>query len=147
MRGSVDAHGFLAAKRELLSRALRELVALLASAHKQGWALVALECSLEPMRPAGEPRAHLLATFAPCERRLLSEPDAGRAGAHPPAGHPAGPAPEHAPVRAQRIRRERAAGKSLTAIADGLKADRIPTAQGGRRWYPATVRYTLNRTR
>src|SRR5438105_4240574 len=65
MRGSVDAHGFLAAKRELLSRALRELVALLASAHKQGWALVALECSLEPMRPAGEPRAHLLATFAP----------------------------------------------------------------------------------
>jgi hypothetical protein len=25
-------------------------------------------------------------------------------------------------------------------------ADRIPTAQGGRRWYPATVRYTLNRT-
>ncbi len=45
-----------------------------------------------------------------------------------------------------RIRRERAAGKSLATIANGLNADRIPTAQGGRRWYPATVRYTLNRT-
>jgi hypothetical protein len=45
----------------------------------------------------------------------------------------------------ERIRRERAADKSLAAIANGLNADRIPTAQGGRRWYPATVRYTLNR--
>jgi hypothetical protein len=46
----------------------------------------------------------------------------------------------------KRIGRERAAGHSLAAIANGLNADRVPTAQGGRRWYPATVRYTLNRT-
>jgi hypothetical protein len=46
----------------------------------------------------------------------------------------------------ERIGRERAAGSSLAAIANGLNADRIPTVQGGRRWYPATVRYTLNRT-
>jgi recombinase len=45
----------------------------------------------------------------------------------------------------ERIRREREAGNSLAAIANGLNADRIPTAQGGRRWYPATVCYTLNR--
>jgi hypothetical protein len=44
-----------------------------------------------------------------------------------------------------RIKRERKAGKSLAAIANGLNADRIPTAQGGRRWYPTTIRYTLNR--
>jgi hypothetical protein len=44
-----------------------------------------------------------------------------------------------------RIRREREAGKSLAAIASGLNADRILTAQGGRRWYPATVWYTPNR--
>jgi hypothetical protein len=50
------------------------------------------------------------------------------------------------PHAIERIKRERKAGKSLTAIANGLNADRIPTAQGGRRWYPATVRYTLNRT-
>jgi Recombinase len=47
----------------------------------------------------------------------------------------------------ERIKRERAAGRSLAAIANGLNADRIPTAQGGRRWHPATIRYTLNRTR
>jgi hypothetical protein len=46
----------------------------------------------------------------------------------------------------ERIRRERAAGASLAAIANGLNADRIPTAQGGSRWYPATIRHTLNPT-
>jgi len=47
----------------------------------------------------------------------------------------------------ERIKRERKAGHSLAAIANGLNANRIPTAQGGRRWYPATIRHTLNRTR
>jgi hypothetical protein len=47
----------------------------------------------------------------------------------------------------ERIRRERAAGKTLAAIADGLNNDHIPTAQGGQRWYPATIHHTLKRTR
>jgi hypothetical protein len=51
-----------------------------------------------------------------------------------------------APYAIKRIRNERAAGKSLSAIANGLNADRIPTAQGGQRWYPSTIRHTLNRT-
>jgi hypothetical protein len=55
--------------------------------------------------------------------------------------------PSMSPYALERIRRERAAGKSLAAIANGLNADRIPTAQGGRRWYPATVRDTLSRAR
>jgi hypothetical protein len=45
----------------------------------------------------------------------------------------------------ERITRERAAGHSLTQIANGLNTDQVPTAQGGRRWYPATIRHTLNR--
>jgi hypothetical protein len=47
----------------------------------------------------------------------------------------------------ERIERERAAGKTFADIAKRLNADAIPTAQGGRRLYPATVRYTLNRAR
>ncbi|MDP9293346.1 MAG: recombinase family protein [Actinomycetota bacterium] len=46
----------------------------------------------------------------------------------------------------KRIRSEHAAGKSLSAIANGLNADRVPTAQGGRCWYPSTIRHTLKRT-
>jgi hypothetical protein len=36
-------------------------------------------------------------------------------------------------------------GRSFTAIADGLNRDGVPTAQGGKQWYPATVRSTLLR--
>src|SRR5262245_44531154 len=39
-----------------------------------------------------------------------------------------------------RIRGEHAAGKSLAEIARRLNADRVPTSQGGRQWWPSTVR-------
>jgi hypothetical protein len=40
----------------------------------------------------------------------------------------------------RRIVREREQGRSLRVIADGLNADQVPTGQGGKQWYPATVR-------
>jgi hypothetical protein len=49
-----------------------------------------------------------------------------------------GQVPEHPrPKRAATI---------VAAIADGLNASGVPTAQGGRRWCQATVRYTLRRS-
>ncbi|RDI74891.1 Recombinase [Gaiella occulta] len=45
-----------------------------------------------------------------------------------------------------RIREERASGTSLAEIARGLNADRLQTSQGGRRWWPSTVRAVLTRT-
>ncbi len=39
--------------------------------------------------------------------------------------------------------REREGGASLSAIADGLTDERVPTAHGGERWWPATVRKVL----
>ena len=39
-----------------------------------------------------------------------------------------------------RIRRERADGRSLGQIARGLNADGVPTSQGGRQWWPSTIR-------
>ena len=39
-----------------------------------------------------------------------------------------------------RILEAHAAGQSLNAIARSLNADEIPTAHGGAKWYPATVR-------
>jgi hypothetical protein len=43
-----------------------------------------------------------------------------------------------------RIRRERAQGSSLADIARGLNRDGIPTGQGGRQWWPSTVRAVTN---
>jgi Recombinase len=44
----------------------------------------------------------------------------------------------------ERIASERRAGRSLAAIADSLNAQQVPTAQGGRQWWPSTVRAVLD---
>ncbi len=49
-----------------------------------------------------------------------------------------------APGLVERIRAERAAGKSLAQIARDLNSSGAPTAHGGRQWWPSTVRAVLN---
>jgi DNA invertase Pin-like site-specific DNA recombinase len=143
---SGQAQALVAAKQERPSQALLEIATLLATAHKQGWALLALDCAPETTRPAGEAIANVLATFAPLERRLISQRTREALALKRSQGIRLGRPPTISQYALDRITRERAAGKSLAAIANGLNADRIPTAQGGRHWYPATIRYTLNRT-
>jgi len=140
-----DGKALVAAKRDTLSQALLDLAALLAAAQKQAWALVALDCALETTTPAGEALAHVLAVFAPFERQLISQRTRAALARKRAQGVRLGRPPSMSPYVIERIRRERAAGNSLAAIANGLNTDRIPTAQGGRRWYPSTVRYTLSR--
>jgi hypothetical protein len=47
----------------------------------------------------------------------------------------------------ERVKAAYTAGQSMGEIARSLNADRIPTAQGGRQWWPSTVRAVLNRAR
>ena len=145
VRGRADAQALVAAKRDLPSRVLADLASLMASAQKRGFALVALDC-VETRTPAGEAAVSVLASFAPHERGLHSQRIRRTLAAKRAQGVRLGRPPTMSPYALERIRRERAAGKSLAAIAKGLNADRIPTAQGGARWYPATVRYTLKRS-
>jgi hypothetical protein len=50
------------------------------------------------------------------------------------------------PELVKRISAEHAGGSSLGEIARRLNADRVPTAQGGRQWWPSTVRGILARS-
>jgi hypothetical protein len=43
----------------------------------------------------------------------------------------------------EHIAAQRRGGATLQAIADGLNAGAVPTAQGGRCWYPSSVRGAL----
>jgi Recombinase len=47
------------------------------------------------------------------------------------------------PELVQRIRAEHASGRSLGQIARDLNAEEVTTAQGGRQWWPSTVRSVL----
>ena len=140
-----EAQALLASRRDEPARVLVELASLTASARRQGWALRTLACTLEPRTPAGEATVSVLAGFTPCERGLHSRRVREGLARRRAQGVRLGRPPTMSAYAVERIRREREAGKSLAAIAKGLNADRIPTAQGGRRWYPATVRSTLTR--
>jgi DNA invertase Pin-like site-specific DNA recombinase len=141
-----QARALVAAKQVRLSQALLDLATLTATAQKHGWALIALDCALEPTRPAGEQTANVLATLAPCERGLISRRVREALALKRSQGIRLGRPPTISQYVIDRIKRERKAGKTLAQIANGLNADRIPTAPGGKRWHPATIRYTLNRT-
>jgi hypothetical protein len=56
-------------------------------------------------------------------------------------GRPAALSPE----LVERVRAQRAAGQSLAQIARELNAAETPTAHGGARWWPSTVRAALDR--
>jgi hypothetical protein len=59
-----------------------------------------------------------------------------------PSGRPRVLAPEVV----ERIRAESAAGTSLAQIARDLDSAGTPTAHGGKRWWPSTVRSVVSRS-
>ena len=72
------------------------------------------------------------------ERYLAERREAAASTAAPPR---AVRAQADAPARCRRAHPRRAGrGSSLAEIARGLNHDGIPTGQGGRQWWPSTVR-------
>ena len=90
--------------------------------------------------------AHVLATFGQFERRLISQRTKEALAIKKASGVQLGRRPNVPRPIVRRIQRQRAHGDSLRAIAHSLNHDRVPTAQGGKEWYAATVRHVLLRT-
>jgi DNA invertase Pin-like site-specific DNA recombinase len=138
-----EASALVVAKLDRLSRSMIDFTALMGKAQKEGWALVALDCAVDTTTPAGEAMAHMLATFAQFERRMISQRTKDALAVKKAQCVRIGRPPVMPRAVVQRMRRDRAKGLSYRAIADRLNADGVPTAQGGLRWYPGTVRYAL----
>jgi DNA invertase Pin-like site-specific DNA recombinase len=141
-----EARALVVAKLDRLSRSMLDFAALMATAQRQSWALEALDCAVDTSTPAGEAMAHVLATFGQFERRLISQRTKEALAAKKASGVRLGRPPTVPQSVVRRIQRLRARGLSLRAIADDLNDGRVPTAQGGARWYAATVRGVLLRT-
>jgi DNA invertase Pin-like site-specific DNA recombinase len=65
--------GLIVAKLDRLARSVGHAVDILELAQRQGWALVVLDLNIDLTTPAGEAMAHMLATFAQFERRLIGQ--------------------------------------------------------------------------
>ena len=137
-----EAGALVVSKLDRLSRSMIDFTGLMGKAQKQGWALVALDC-VDTTTPAGEAMANVLATFAQFERRLISQRTKDALAMKRAQGVRLGRPPQLPTEVVTRIRQARESGLGLTAIAAELNAENVATAQGGKRWYPSTIRAVL----
>ena len=135
-------HGdvLMVAKLDRLTRSVHDASGLMQRSEKSGWGLVALDAPVDTTTPAGRAMAQILSVFAELERRLIGERTKAALAVKKSEGVRLG-RPRTLPDKVvERIVRERTRGRTWKAIADGLNGDLVATAQGGLRWYPATVR-------
>jgi len=136
-RGSV----LIVAKLDRLTRSVHDATGIMLRADRGGWGLVALDAPVDTTTPHGAAMAQVIAVFAELERRLIGERTKAALAVKRAQGVRLGrPAVLDRSI-VERIVSERAAGKGWSEIARGLNADGTPTAQGGTKWHPSTVRY------
>ncbi len=141
---SGEAEALVATKIDRVSRSVADFAGLVCRANTRGWALVVLDIGLDLTTPMGKFTANVLCAAAELERDMISaRTKDGLAAARAKGVKLGGPRvlPEDV---ADRITELRQGGATLTAIADQLNEEGVPTARGGARWYPATVRAVLH---
>jgi DNA invertase Pin-like site-specific DNA recombinase len=135
-----QASAIVVAKLDRLSRSLADFANLMATAQASGWNLVALDLGIDLGTAAGEFMASVMASAAQWERRIIGQRTRDALAAKRAQGVKLGrPRKLDGPTR-ERIIEAHAGGQGWSTIAASLNADEVPTAHGGARWYPSTVR-------
>lgn len=143
--GTVE--GLVVAKWDRLARRLADFVAIMGSARAAGWNLVALDRDIDLSTSSGRLNANIMASVAEWEGDIISERTRAALAVLRSRGVTLGRPRVLPDAVVARIATERAAGRSLRAIADDLTTEGVPTAQGGVRWYPSTVAAVLSYAR
>ena len=135
-RGEADV--LIVAKLDRLSRSVLHFAEITERAKRGGWAVVALDVDVDTTTPSGELLVNVLASMAQWEGRMIGERTKDALQAKKARGARLGrPVIVSLEVRS-RIRRERAAGRSLQAVADLLNSEGITTPTG-RPWQKSRV--------
>lgn len=140
-RGQADY--LLAVRLDRVSRSVADFAGLLDRARKRGWGLVLLSPNIDTSDPAGRFTGNVLASAAQYERELIGARTREGMAQRKSEGVKMGRPRTMDPSVIDRIARERQAGKNLSAIAEALTAEGVPTTRGGKRWYASTVKAAL----
>lgn len=135
-----QAHMLIASKLDRISRSVLDTALLTDRAHKLGWKLFTCDVAVDTTTPAGEAQAGMMTVFSQYERRLIGQRTREALAEKRAAGIRLGRTPSLPLDVVMRIVSDRDSGLSYPAIAGRLNDDEVPTAHGGRYWYPATVR-------
>lgn len=135
-----QASRLVASHLSRIGRNAARVLDLDALAAAEGWGLVMCDLQIDTGTAAGRFMLANMASAAEYERNLVSERTKAALAVKRAQGVRLGRPSTLDRETVARIVSERDAGKTWQAVADGLMADDVPTAQGGVRWYPASVR-------
>lgn len=133
----------MVSKLDRLSRSVKDFGGLLERASKKKWSVLCLDLGVDTTTPVGEFTANVVVSASQYERRLIGQRTKDALAAKKAAGVRLGRPRLLPPEVVAGIVRAKAAGGSLAGIARDLTAQGVPTAQGGKRWYPSTVAAVL----
>lgn len=114
---------------------------------KRGWGLVLLSPNIDTSDPAGRFTSNVLASAAQYERELIGTRTREGMAQRKAEGVKMGRPQTMDQSVINRIAGERQEGRSLSAIAETLTSEGVPTTQGGKRWYASTVKAALTTPR
>lgn len=139
--GTVD--GLVVAKLDRLSRRLAHSTQFLDQVDRNRWHLSVLDVNIDTSTAGGRLVANLMGSVNQHFRDVIAENTKAALDAKRRRGERLGRPVTLDQVTRERIVADRSNGMTLQAIADSLNAEQVPTARGGARWYPATIRKVL----
>jgi len=142
--------GLVVAKLDRLTRSLRDFANLMDRAHRERWALVALDLNVDTTTPAGQLLANVMAVVNEFERKVIGQRTRDALAVLKGRGVKLGNPRLRAGRTSERVRRRilalRARGLSYPGVAAWLNRRHVKTAFGGSRWYPSTARAVVIRS-
>lgn len=135
-----SARVLVVAKLDRLSRSLLDFAALMATAQREGWSIVALDIGVDTSTINGELVANIIMALAQWERRIIGQRTKDALAAVKGRGTKLGRPTTVTRDAVAIIVAMRRGGSSLREVARALNDAGVPTAQGGREWYASTVR-------
>jgi DNA invertase Pin-like site-specific DNA recombinase len=130
-----------------LARSTQDFLGVIDRSQKHNWRLALLDIGLDTATHQGRFVVTIMAAMAEMERGMISErqKDIHKDRREQPDkrwGIDLGPLSMIDEEIREEIKRLRDAGLSYQAIAKDFNTKEIPTSNGGKQWYPSTVRHT-----
>lgn len=139
-----EAQGLVVSDLEPLSRSVVDLGALMAWFRDAHATFIALDLDIDTSTPEGHHVATtLIALSARDHQRIASGTRRGLAKGRASGGPTGRPAVSQRPELVERIAAMRAANMTLSAIAEQLNTEGVPTLRGGKKWRPSSIQATL----
>lgn len=138
------AGGIMVSKLDRLSRSLLDFAWLMSTAEKEGWNIVMLDLGIDLRQPAGKAMAQMLAIFAEFERNVISQRTKDGLAEKRFQGVKFGRPSNINEELLNLIITNYLADGSYSAVAKTLNEAHVPTAQGGKMWYPMVISKLVN---